>query len=129
MTRPEKVTKEYLKEQLSTLGWIGTRISSTNIIENPKLKKRYFWIYHYEMPYESAKEVFWKEEHKLSFKKAMDLMDKLEENKIPYAMISNTFHRLGTKVFNYEKLKQEWPDMKFAVSFDEDTDEEYKGFK
>jgi len=127
MKQLEKVTKEYLKEQLSTLGWIGTRMSSTNIIENPKLKKRYFWIYHYEMPYESAKEVFWKEEHKLSFKKAMDLMNKLKEKKIPYAMVSITLYRLGIKVYDYEKLKQKYPDIEFAVAFDKDTDEEYKG--
>jgi len=129
MKRPEKVTKEFLKEQFDIHGWIGTRISSTNIVENPKLKKRYFWIYHYEMPYESAKEVFWEEEHKLSFKKAMDLMDRLKEKTIPYAMVSITLYRLGTKVFDYEKLKQENPDIEFAVAFDKDTDEEYKGFR
>jgi len=129
MRRPEKITKEFLKEQFDIHSWIGTSISSTNIAENPKLKKHYFWVYHYEMPYESAKEVFWKEEHKLSFKKAIDLIDRLEEKTIPYAMVSITLYRLGTKIFDYEKLKQKYPGIEFAVAFDEDTDEEYNGFR
>jgi len=56
-------------------------------------------------------------------------MDKLKEKKIPYAMVSITLYRLGTKVFDYEKLKQKCPDIEFVVAFDKDTDEEYKGFR
>jgi hypothetical protein len=125
MRQPHKITKSFLKqhqeEGSSTIG-----ISSTCINPNPTLKKYYYWIYHYNMPYASAHEVFFKDEHKLSLKKAMDLMYKLEKDSISFAYVSIGYHRLGTKIFNYEKLKEKYPDIKFAVAYSEDRDEVYE---
>lgn len=122
MTPAYKITKAYLKESSKerscTLG-----ISTTRLNSNPTFKKYYYWIYHYNMPYDSAREVFWNDECKLSLKKALNLMDYLQKNNIPYSYVNRVFHRLGTKIFNYEKLKEKYPDIKFAVAYNEDTDE------
>ena len=75
------------------------------------------------MPYESAQEVFFKDEHKLSLKKAINLMDQLKKDNIPFAYVNSPYHRLGTKVFDYQKLKEKFPDMEFAISYNEDKDE------
>ena len=75
------------------------------------------------MPYESAQEVFFKDKYKLSLKKAINLMDQLKKDNIPFAYINSAYHRLGTKVFDYEKLKEKYPDIKFAVAYSEDRDE------
>ena len=122
MKPAHKVTKLYLK-QSQERGSSSLGISTTNFNPNPIFKKHYFWIYHYNMPYESAQEVFFKDEHKLSLKKAIDLMDQLKKDNIPFAYINSAYHRLGTKVFDYEKLKEKYPDIKFAVAYSEDKDE------
>ena len=122
MKPAHKVTKLYLK-QSQEKGYSSLGISTTSLNPNPQLKKYYFWIYHYNMPHHSAQEVFFKDEHKLSLKKAMDLMHHLEKDNIPFAYVSTGYHRLGTKIFNYEKLKEKFPDIKFAVAYSEDSDE------
>ena len=128
MKQPHTVTKSFLEESLKH-GWIGTGISTTNVPPCPRLRKYYYWIYHYEMPYQSAEDIFWKEEHKLSLKKAMELKEYLHKNKIPYAVANRSYFRLGTKIWDYKTLKRKYPNIKFAISFDEDTDEEYQGHK
>ncbi len=122
MKAAHKVTKSFLKQrQQQGCNKIG--ISTTSINPNPQLKKYYFWIYHYNMPYNSAQEVFFKDEYKLSLKKAMDLMYHLKKDNIPFAYVNVGYHRLSTKVFNYEKLKEKYPDIEFAVAYSEDRDE------
>ncbi len=122
MKQPHKITKSFLKQEQEN-GYSSLGISTTSLNPNPIFKKHYFWIYHYNMPYESAQEVFFKDEHKLSLKKAMDTMKMLKDEKIPYAYVNVGYHRLGTKVFDYEKLKELYPDIKFAVAYSEDIDE------
>ena len=122
MKRAHKVTKLYLK-QSQEKGYSSLGISTTSLNPNPRLKKYYYWIYHYNMPHNSAQEIFWKDEYKLSLKKAIDTMKILKDEKIPYAYVNVGYHRLGTKVFDYEKLKELYPDIKFAVAYSEDSDE------
>jgi hypothetical protein len=70
MQRPETIIKAFLRESHQRgSGTIG--ISTIGLNLNPRLKKYYFWVYHYDMQYSSAKEVFWKDEHRLSLKKAI----------------------------------------------------------
>ena len=121
MKRPHKITKSYLKQKQEN-GYSALGISTISLNPNPKLKKYYYWIYHYNMPHNSAQEIFWKDEHKLSLKKAIDTMKMLKDEKIPYAYVNVGYHRLGTKVFDYEKLKELYPDIKFAVAYSEDRD-------
>ena len=73
MKPAHKVTKLYLK-QCQEKGSSSLGISTTSLNPNPIFKKHYFWIYHYNMPYESAQEVFFKDEHKLSLKKAIKIL-------------------------------------------------------
>ena len=118
MRRPESITKKYLQE--NCLPKKGIRISGTNIVSNPTLRKYSFWIYHYDMPYESAVEVFWKQEHKLSIKKYFELRKYLVENGIPFAFLYRSQFRLGTSLWNYDKLRRAFPDIEFAVPYEED---------
>jgi len=122
MRQPHKITKSFLKQRKEN-GYSSLGISTTSLNPNPELKKYYFWIYHYNMPHSSAQEIFFKDEHKLSLKIAMDLMDDLKKDNIPFAYVSMGYHRLGTQIFNYEKLKEKYPDIEFAVAYSEDRDE------
>jgi len=51
------------------------------------------------------------------------------DNKISFAYVNMKLHRKGS-IFNYEKLKKEYPDIEFASAFDDDLDEmNSEGFK
>jgi len=126
-----KITKLYLKKSLQ-VGNSSIGVNTIALNPNPLLKKYYYWIYHYDMPYNSAQEIFYKDEHKLSLKKALDLMKYLRSNNIPYAYVNLGYHRLGTKIFNYEKLKEKYLDIEFAIAYSKDADEiceEYNNHK
>jgi len=122
MRQPHTITKSFLKQRKEN-GFTTIGISTTSLNPNPTLKKYYYWIYHYNMPYESAQEVFFKDEHKLSLKKAINLMHHLKKDTIPFAYVSIGYERLGTKVFDYKRLKEKYPDIEFAVAYSEDRDE------
>jgi len=121
MKRPITITKQYLQKNKDD-GRLGVGISTTSLNPNPLLKKYTYWVYHYEMPFESADEVFYKDEHSLSLYDYLELRDYLRIHEIPYAIVSVSQYRLGTKVWDYEKLKEEWPEIIFAVSYDDDSD-------
>lgn len=74
------------------------------------------------MKEESAQEVFWNDKYKLSLKKAINLMEYLKENNIPYAYVNRAYYRLGNKVFDYQKLKEKYPDIEFAAAYSVDKD-------
>lgn len=128
MRRLETITKLFLKERLGS-GRIESGISLTGVNPNPRLRKYAYWIYHYNIPYDSTVDVFYKDEHRLSFKQAMDLREFLQKNRIPYAIVNRSYCRLSTKIWDYGRLKKEYPDIEFAVSLDTDADEEYQGHK
>lgn len=121
MRKLHTITKQYLEQNLKR-GTLAIGISTTHLNPNPRLKKYYFWIYHYNMPYSSAEEVFWKDEHKLSLKEASNLMSDLKKKGIPYAYVNLGIKRLRNSVFDYETIIKEDSTIKFAVSYDEDTD-------
>jgi len=73
--------------------------------------------------YDSAEDVFLKDEHRLSAKQAQDLLEELAKNDIGYAFVSTKEYRLGNKVLDYERLKKEYPDIEFAPSYEDDPDE------
>jgi len=123
LRKAHTITKKFLEQRYNESGNLGVGISTVGLNPNPRLKKYYSWIYDCNMPYKSAQEVFYKDEHKLSLKKALDLIKYLKETNSPYAFVIVGYHRLGTKVFNYSALKEKFPDITFAVAYDEDTDE------
>jgi hypothetical protein len=126
MTSPHTITKESLCSQKDFSAWF---ISGSNFVPNPRLYKYHWWIYSLESPYENAEEVFYKDEHRLSTKQAIDLIDRLHAEKISYAYVNVKYHRLGNKIWDYGRLKEKFPNMEFAPSYDEDTDEPWDGHK
>ena len=47
---------------------------------------------------------------------------RLQDNKISFAYVNRKLHRLGT-IFDYEKLKEKYPDIEFAPAYEDDNDE------
>ena len=70
----------------------------------------------------SAAEVFYTKAHRLSTKKFEEESIRLQDNKISFAYVNRKLHRLGT-IFDYEKLKEKYPDIEFAPAYEDDSDE------
>jgi hypothetical protein len=126
MTSPHTITKESLRSRKE---FTALFISGSNLVPSPRLYKYYWWIYSLESPYENAGEVFYKDEHRLSTKRAVELIDRLHTEKISYAYVKIKHQRLGNKIWDYERLKEEFPNIKFAPSYNEDTDATWREHK
>ncbi|MGJ0301678.1 hypothetical protein [Aliarcobacter cryaerophilus] len=70
----------------------------------------------------SAAEVFYSKAHRLTTKKFEEEATRLQDNKISFAYVNTKLHRLGT-IFDYEKLKEKYPDIEFAPAYEDDSDE------
>jgi hypothetical protein len=118
------ITKENAKKRLEQRGkeFMVIFVSGSNINPNPKLYKYYWWIYSMESYENSAAEVFYTKAHRLSTKKFEEESIRLQDNKISFAYVNRKLHRLGT-IFDYEKLKEKYPDIEFAPAYEDDSDE------
>ena len=118
------ITKENAKKRLDQRGkeFMVIFVSGSNINPNPKLYKYYWWIYSMESYENSAAEVFYTKAHRLSTKKFEEEAIRLQDNKISFAYVNRKLHRLGT-IFDYEKLKEKYPDIEFAPAYEDDNDE------
>ena len=118
------ITKENAKKRLEQRGkdFMAIFVSGSNINPNPKLYKYYWWIYSMESYENSAAEVFYTKAHRLSTKKFEEEAIRLQDNKISFAYLNTKLHRLGT-IFDYEKLKEKYPDIEFAPAYEDDSDE------
>ncbi len=118
------ITKENAKKRLEQRGkeFMVIFVSGSNINPNPKLYKYYWWIYSMESYENSAAEVFYTKAHRLSTKKFEEEAIRLQDNKISFAYVNRKLHRLGT-IFDYEKLKEKYPDIEFAPAYEDDSDE------
>ena len=101
-------------------------ISGSNLHPNPKLYKYYWWIYSLESKENSAAEVFYKKEHRLTVKEFKKESARLEDNKISFAYVNSKRHRLGT-IFNYDKLVKEFPSIDFSQKYEENNYEMIEG--
>lgn len=127
MKHLETITKDWLQKERDLKQHTPIFfISGSNLHPNHKLHKYYFWIYDENSEFENASEVFFKDEYKLTIKKAMDIMKELEKNDIGFVYANVKYHRLGNKIWNYEKLKNEYPEIIFAPSYEDDTDETHE---
>lgn len=70
----------------------------------------------------SAAEVFYTKAHRLTTKEFEEESVRLQDNKISFAYVNRKLHRLGA-TFDYEKLKEKYPDMEFAAAYEDDNDE------
>lgn len=128
MKRLETITKQFLTEEKKHFGRpIELFVSGSNLHPNPKLYKYYFWIYAENSDYESAADIFFKDAYKLNIKTAVDKMNELRNNKISYAYVNTKYYRLGNKIFNYEGLMQNDPQIIFSPSYEDDKDEIIEG--
>lgn len=124
MRRPETITKKFFEEYRKGMGFNPPIlfISGSNMHPNPRFYKYYFWVYAENSPLASADDVFFKEEHKLTYMQALKLMEKLAADDIGFAYLNRRYYRLGNKVFDYERLKKVYPGIKFAPSYDDDPE-------
>lgn len=128
MEHPRRITKAWFTESHHSraANWF---ISGSGLHPNPRMYKYDWWIYPSHSPYESAEEIFFKSEHRLSTKAFFEITKQLNEEKISFVYVNCKYFRSGNKVLNYEKMKRDFPTIVFAIAYDEDTDEEYEGHK
>ena len=119
-----RITKENGLKRLKQSGedFMIAFISGSNLHPNPKLYKYYWWIYSMESQERSAAEVFYTKAYRLTTKQFEEESIRLQDNKISFAYVNRKLHRLGT-TFDYEKLKEKYPDMEFAPAYEDDNDE------
>ena len=117
------ITKENAKKRLEDRGenFMAIFVSGSNLHPNPKMYKYYWWIYSMESQEKSAAEVFYTKAYRLTTKEFEEESIRLQD-KISFAYVNRKLHRLGS-IFNYEKLKEKYPDMEFAPAYDDDNDE------
>lgn len=126
---PRKITKQFFKEFKKFFkpgdkqNSIALFIAGSGRHPNVKFYKYYYWIYTENSMYECAADVFYKEEHKMSAKKAIDMMNRLQKENISFAYVSESRYRLGNKIWDYERLKKTYPDWSFAPVYEDDNDE------
>lgn len=118
------ITKENAKKRLEDRGedFMAIFVSGSNVHPNTEMYKYYWWIYSMESQEESAAEVFYSKEHRLSIKKFEEEAKRLQDNKISFAYVNSRYYRLGS-IFNYEKLLKENPNIEFAPRYEDDMDE------
>lgn len=116
--RWRKITKEYLNKKQSSLFCEGSSLHPAY-----SLYKYEWWVFSSDSKYETAGEVFFNKKYKLTTKQAINLMDQLDKKGIYYAYVNIRIKRLGNKIWDYEKLKKEYPDMRFAPAYEDDMDE------
>lgn len=129
MVSPYRINKEYLLAFSAKEHSRSLFISGSNLHPNPLLYKYDWWIYPSNSPYDSAAEIFYESEHRLSTKEFYEMANRLYEEKIAFAYVNSKQHRLGNTIWNYAKMKHDYPNTIFAIAYDEDTEEEYEGHK
>jgi hypothetical protein len=117
------ITKENAKKRLEDRGedFMAIFVSGSNLHPNPQMYKYYWWIYSMESQEKSAAEVFYTKAYRLTTKEFEEESIRLQD-KISFAYVNRKLHRLGS-IFNYEKLKEKYPDMEFAPAYENDNDE------
>ncbi len=120
-----RITKENFSEHLRESFFI----EGSNLHPNPNLYKYTWWIYHQNLPQQSAAEVFYKPEHALNTFDAFALMEDLSQQNISFAYVNMKQKRLGVLIWDYAKILAEYPDEQFAPSFEDDRDPLINGHK
>jgi hypothetical protein len=108
-------------------GCIRSSDNSQSIHPNPRFYKYYWWIFWSESPTEGRD--FLTEEHRLSIAPAMQLMNRLGEEKEPHIFINEQWPRLDP-VNPFDLNHHRWSSVtNWAPSFDEDPDPEWNGHR
>ena len=120
MLYPSQITKESLTTILF--------VSGSNLHPSVTHYKYYWWIFSIESKCETANDVFFKRQYRLTTKQFMKKYDELISKNIPFAYLNIKQYRKGS-IWNYEKIKKEDPQITFAPSYEDDTDDKWKEYK
>lgn len=107
----------------------GFRTSSyaTFIHPKPLFYKYYWWVFWKESPCDGR--AFLHKNYRMPIKQAFDLMEKLESIKESYWLYNARYPRLDPVNTPFDPQANLWKDAEWTKSFEEDTDEIFKGFK
>ena len=94
---------------------------------NPYYYKYYWWVFWKGSPCDGYQ--FLDTEYRLSTKQAFDLRKKLTLERESFLLYNSRFPRLDPINTPFDPQAKIWQGTEWAKAFDEDTDEEYKGFK
>ncbi|MGB4499313.1 MAG: hypothetical protein WBI40_11500 [Methylococcaceae bacterium] len=117
---------EQLKKEMKERPGVSSRFHGVYMHPRPDFYKYYWSIFWQGSPCDGGE--FLSREHWLSTKKAMDFIKELESKGEHCWIYNRKLRRLDpNNPFNMNS--KWWKDSEWAVSFDEDTDEIYKGHK
>lgn len=117
MWDPKYLDKEFLEIMQG-----GLFIAGTHPHPDPRLYKYNWWVFHSGIDEADASEVFWNERYRMCEKDHRDLIQTLTEKKAGYFVANDRQYRLGTTLWDYDRLKIGDPDIRFAPAFDDDPD-------
>lgn len=104
-----------------------SRFCATFMNPNPRLYKYYWWVFWQGSPCDS--EEFLSDRYRMPIKQAFELIHKLEEERQQHWVYNRRLPRLDPVNTAFDPSAEIWRDTEWALPFDEDTDEEYQGFK
>ena len=113
-------------EEFRQMGWKRAYCGTSSVHPKPHYYKFYWWIFSKYSPVEGRN--FLDKKYRLSTAEAMRFMDELAKEKEPCMVYNVRLPRLDSKnPFNPNSSR--WEGYEWAPSWDEDTDEEWNGFK
>jgi len=100
---------------------------ATRMHPNPYFYKYYWWIFWKGSPCD-GRAFFNRADTRLTTKQAYELRNKLSDENLTYYVYNESYPRLDPNN-PFDPTAKKWKDYKWAVAYDEDTDEPYKGHK
>ena len=92
---------------------------------NPELYKFVWWVFHNGLRSNNIQEMIdSKESRFVDIAEAASLAYKLEDKDEPFVFLRICYTRLGNKVFDYERMKKEDPNMQFVPALDDDDEKD-----
>ncbi|RIZ64940.1 MAG: hypothetical protein D0531_12175 [Methylococcales bacterium] len=95
---------------------------------NPYFYKYYWWVFWKGSPCEGHAFLN-SSKTRLSTKEAYELRNKLAEENLSYYLYNESYPRLDASNNPWDPSSERWNDTQWAIAYDEDTDEPYKGHK
>jgi len=88
---------------------------------NPKLYKYVWWVFHNSVQSTNIEALIATQESRFIHEEEVEkFVNALAQKGEPYAYVRKSYPRLGVKAFDYEKMKEENPDITFAPALEDD---------
>ncbi len=94
---------------------------------NPLFYKYYWWVFWEGSPCDGEKLL--SKQYRMPTKRAFELMEKLKSEQQSYWLYNTRLPRLDPVNSPLDPNSEKWREIEWAKSFDDDVDEEYRGFK